>query len=103
MPRYDWPFDTTGNAILTFEVALPLLTIGSNDIAVTWPQPFANTAYVVPKPGIEGGGLTLGKSEAVLKDGTRTTTGCTVTVVNTGLVSIAAGAKLHVCAVGQLS
>ena len=93
VPALEWQMQT-------YQVALPLLSIGATDFPVTWPADFGNATYTVPKPGFEGGTLVVGLLDAVVKPGTRTGTGCTVTVKNTGLVSIAAGVVLHVMAVG---
>lgn len=96
MPLYP---PTSTLRMQTFQVALPLLSLGSNDVVVTWDEDFGNSTYTVA-PGIEGGGLVVGLAVPGLKAGTRTGTGCTITVKNTGLVTIAAGAVLHVIGVG---
>jgi hypothetical protein len=97
MPLFNW---VSQAKVQTVELSLPLLGVGSSDITVTWPEAFADATYVVPKPGIEGSTLLIGKSDPNLKAGSRTATGCTITVTNSGLVSIAAGAVLHVVAYG---
>jgi len=102
MPLHLWPPATTGNETQTFQKSLPLLSVGSADHVVTWALPFADGGYTVTC-GIGGGGVVLGNLTAVLKPGTRTQTGCTVTTNNGSLLSIAAGAELHVIAVGPLS
>lgn len=98
MPLYQLA-DPMTYQIQQYQVALPLLTVGLSDVTVTWPLDFGNAGYAV-LPSVEGGTLTVGLAVPGLKAGTRTGTGCTVTVRNTGLVSIAAGAVLHVIAVG---
>jgi hypothetical protein len=99
MPMTPWPADVPTSQTQSFQVALPLLGLGNSDVAVTWPLDFGNSAYAV-FPSIEGGALSIGIAIPGLKTGTRTGTACTVTVRNTGLVSIAAGAVLHVIGVG---
>lgn len=99
MPMWPWPADPLTYQIQQFQTSLPLLGLGLSDITVTWPLDFGNAVYAV-LPSIEGGTLAIGLSLPGLKAGTRTGTGCTITVRNTGLVSIAAGAVLHVIGVG---
>lgn len=99
MPMTAWPADALTYQVQQFQVALPLLGLGLSDVVVTWPLDFGNSVYAV-LPSIEGGTLAIGLSIPGLKAGTRTGTSCTVTVRNTGLVSIAAGAVLHVIGVG---
>jgi hypothetical protein len=99
MPVWLWPAEVPTYQTQTFQVALPLLSVGNSDVAVTWLLDFGNATYTV-FPSIEGGALAVGLLVPGLKIGTRAGTSCTVTVRNTGLVSIAAGAVLHVIAVG---
>jgi hypothetical protein len=97
MPLWLWPSE--GLVTQSVQQALPLLGLGAQDIAVTWPDGFSHSAYAV-YPSIEGGSLSIGLAIPGLKAGTRTASGCTIQVRNTGLVSIAAGAVLHVLAYG---
>ncbi len=99
-PRFDWPV-TPGASTQTYEIALPLLSLGVNEFVVTWSLPWANATYTVA-PAVEGGVAILGKAEATIKAGTRTATQVTIVVNNSGLVTIAAGASLHVIGAGQL-
>lgn len=99
MPLWDPPVAPSGYQIQTYQVALPLLGVGNSDVAVTWPLDFGNSTYAV-FPSVEGGALAVGLIVPGLKTGTRTGTACTITVRNTGLISISAGAVLHVVGVG---
>jgi hypothetical protein len=64
------------------------LAIGSTDVAVPWPTPWAVDTYVVI-PELATGALALGTLHATLKLGTRTTTDCVVTVNATAAVGVA--------------
>lgn len=99
MPLWDPPAVPSGYQIQQAQTALPLLSLGNNDVVITWPLDFGNSVYAV-FPSIEGGTLVVGLAVPGLKTGSRTGTQCTITVRNTGLVTIAAGAVLHVIGVG---
>lgn len=77
-------------------VAVPAITSllgisASVDVAVTWNTPFPDTAYTIVKPQTTATSASLlGKTDAVVKAGSVTKTGCTVTVTTTAL--LAAGA-----------
>lgn len=74
-----------------------LLLGGTGDIPIVWDTPFTDTAYGI-YPVVEASGIYLGKISAQLKAGTKTKTGCTITVVSQGL-AIAANQTLDVLAV----
>jgi hypothetical protein len=76
-------------------VSLPQLVVGSTDVAVSWATPFSAADYGVVAM-VEAGTNALSKLNAGLKTGTRTTSGCVITVTNSALVSIQAGNQLHV-------
>lgn len=86
----------TPSRIRAKRVPVPALAIGAAQaVAVAWDTPFPSTAYTVPTPGVEGPVL-LGLPVV----SNRTATGCTVTLKNTGVVALAAGAAtLHVLAI----
>lgn len=74
--------------------ALPAVAIGATtDITMSWTGQGAmpSTDYTVAI-AVEGGTSLLGVLSYVLKTGSRTTTGCTVTVKNSGLAAISNGA-----------
>lgn len=80
-------------------VSTPALTLLSStqDVAVTWPQPFADANYaVIPTVWVTAG--TIGKFTAQPKMGTITNAGCTITVASLG-IAIAAGQTLDVLAI----
>lgn len=63
----------------------------TQDVAVTWATPFPDTAYTIVKPQTTATSASLlGKTDAVVKAGSVTKTGCTVTVTTAAL--LAAGA-----------
>lgn len=101
MPVYLWPMASTGYQQQVWELTLPLLGLGSNEITVTWDTPWADTAYAVATE-IEAGVASIGKVLTDLKAGSRTTAGCVIVVTNTLLVTISAGNKLMVTGVGKL-
>jgi hypothetical protein len=74
-------------------VALPLLVVGSTDVAVTWSPDLPSAVYMVSfvKPA-----ALLGKSDVSVKPGSQVVGGCTVSVSNTSLASLSAGASLTV-------
>lgn len=86
-----------GATVQAAQVPLGTLTAGSTDYPITWPAPWPDALYTVAAL-IEVGAVGVGKVEPNLKAGTRTTTGCTITVTNALLVSLASGAILHVVA-----
>lgn len=79
-------------------VATPALTLLAlqQDIPITWPTPFPDTNYGI-YPVIEPAGIALGKTTAQVKQGSKTTTGCVITYVSTG-IAITAGQTLEVLA-----
>lgn len=96
--RTDW---NNNEAIQRVSPAIPSLSIGPTDLAITWPIPFADTSYSV-QVTIEQTSSALGGMAGGLKAGTKTTTGCTVTLVNTTLVTIGAGGTAQVVGVGNI-
>lgn len=96
MPLYFWPPDTAP-AIRSKAVTLPLLTLGSTDQTITWATPMPDANYTV-QCLVETGAVNVGKITAAPKQGTITANGLTVTCANALLVSLAAGAVLHVTA-----
>lgn len=65
------------------------LAVGSVDVAVSWPASWPDTAYGVWVSILSGTGA-LGSLTATLKSGTKTADGCTITVANTGTVTLGA-------------
>jgi hypothetical protein len=88
----DLPKPTTSAVQIEYRdgVAVPaivsLLGLSATvDVTITWPNPFADTNYVVtPQISTAVAGL-LGKTGATLK--TKTTTGCVITVTTTALIA----------------
>lgn len=79
--------------------ALPLLAVGNTDVLVTWSTATPSASYVVAL-SVEGGSTLLGKTNVSIKPGSRTTTTVTITVNNSTLLPITAGAgNIHVIAV----
>jgi len=78
---------------------LSLLGISATvDVAITWTAPFPDTSYTITKPQVSTTSASLiGKTEAAVKAGTQTKTGCTVTVATTAV--LAAGS----CTLGVLA
>lgn len=98
MVRTSWDSNEVTQRV---SVAIPALSIGSNEVAVTWPIPFADTTYHVQTTAEAAGG-TIGGMTPGCKAGTKTTTGCTVVMYNTLLVSIGAGGVVQVSATGSI-
>lgn len=98
MGRTDW---NSNELIQRESPAIPSLSVGATDIAVTWKVPFIDTSYMV-QVTIENTSGTLGGMSGGLKLGTKTTTGCTVTLVNTTLLTIGAGGVAQVAAIGNV-
>lgn len=96
MPRYDWPSNSleTRTAVLT----LPAVSVGTLDRVITWSTPMPDAGYSV-QISFEMSTAQIGGLAGVVKPGTLTANGLTVTLSNSLLVSISAGAKLHVTAV----
>lgn len=68
------------------------------DVAVTWSTAFPDTNYTIVKPQATVTSASLiGKTDAVVKAGTQTKTGCTITVTTTAL--LAAGT----CTIGVMA
>jgi hypothetical protein len=58
------------------------------DIPLTWSTPFPDTGYTIVKPQVTStAAAVIGKTDAVVKTGTQTKTGCTITVTTTALLS----------------
>ncbi len=76
---------------------LPLLSVGNSTQAVVWSTPMPDANYGVVCT-VEGGTTILGSLKGSIQDGTITANGCTAIITNSGLVSIAAGAKIHLMA-----
>lgn len=55
------------------------LIIGLHDVAITWPKEWPDTAYIVI-PTVQVGDAALGNVHAILKPGSKTTTGCVIRV-----------------------
>lgn len=62
-------------------VSLPTLAAGVTDVTITWPNPWPDTAYGVWISILAGGG-TAPLLHCTLKNGTKTTDDCVVTVIN---------------------
>ena len=69
-------------------VNLSPLAIGTQDVEISWPIPFADDTYWV---GVElvTGAAGIGTTHAQLKPATRTADGCTITVVADAVVAVA--------------
>jgi hypothetical protein len=71
-------------------IAVPAITSllgisATADVPVTWPTPFADTTYIVTPQVATATPALIGKTTATLK--AKTTTGCTITVTTTALIS----------------
>lgn len=76
--------------IRSASAALPPLAVGGTDVALTWaPSPMPSATYVVVAT-VAGTSVTAGRVSAIVKAGSQTATGCTVTVST--IVSVTAGA-----------
>lgn len=95
MPNFPWD---AGSITQVQQAPLPLLSIGKTDVAIVWPSPFMAPPTV--QALIEQGSVSIGSVVVALKQGTNTVTGCTFTLTNSALVSVAAGAVLHVTGTG---
>lgn len=62
--------------------AITLVANVPQDVPVTWPNPWPDTGYGVI-PTLTTGPAALGKVDATLKAGSKTTTGCVITVLST--------------------
>ncbi len=79
-------------------VLLPALAVGNTDVLVTWDSVAPNNTYTVAL-AVEGGSTLLGKTNVSLKPASKTTTTITVTVNNSTLLPITAGAgNIHAIA-----
>ena len=65
------------------------LAVGNVDVTLTWPDEWPDTAYAVIATIVSGTGA-LGSLTATLKVGSKTVTGCVVTVANTGPSAVGA-------------
>lgn len=97
MPLFSWDANGMDANTQSARVTLPSLSLGSTDQAVTWPVAFPDTGYTVTCL-IEMGAANIGSVTPVLKAGSKTASGCVVTLVNGALVSISSGAVLHAVA-----
>lgn len=59
----------------------------ATDMPIVWPVPWPDATYTVMF-GVAGNSATAGNLHASLKAGTKTTTGCTVTVKATGNIDL---------------
>jgi hypothetical protein len=99
MARTDW---NVNEIIQRVSAAIPALSIGSNEVTVTWPIPFIDTNYTVQTTP-EAVAATIGGMVPGCKSGaSKTTTGCTIVMYNTLLVSIGAGGTVQVTATGNI-
>jgi len=73
--------------------AMALITVGSAEIAVTWTPALPSTAYLVD---FDLPTTLVGVVDCDVKQGSRTTTGFTMSFRNMGLVSIAAGQTIDI-------
>lgn len=86
------PAGSPGPSNMRFAItALPALAVGNTDVVVTWNTSIPNTTYTVALT-TEGGSTLLGKTNVALKPATKTATTITVTVNNSTLLPITAGA-----------
>lgn len=97
MPLFQWDANGVDPNLQSVRTALPGLSLGSTDQAITWPTPFPDSSYTVTCT-IEMGSVNIGSVTPVVKAGSKTGSGCTVTLVNGALVSISAGAVLNTVA-----
>ncbi len=95
MPLFPWP---ALNQSRTRIVDLPVLSLGSADVTITWDTPMPDATYTV-QATVELGVLGIGKITPQVKQGSITPEGCVITLSIT-LVSLAAGSRLHVIAYG---
>jgi hypothetical protein len=98
MARTNWD---SNEIVQRLQPSIPALSVGSTDIVLTWPQPFADTTYCVVMT-VEAAAATIGGMVPGIKTGTKTTTGCTITLYNNLLISLSAGGVVHVAATGSI-
>lgn len=67
------------NRVQRYTTTVGPLSIGTTDVTVTWPRPFPDADYWVGIQVVSSSGQ-LGNIHTTLKAGTRTATGCVVTV-----------------------
>lgn len=96
MPLYLWPSPDAPQTRATV-ITLPLLGLGATTQAITWATPLPDASYAVHY-SFELGAASIGGITCSVKPGTQTAAGLTLNLSNTLLVSISAGAKLHVTA-----
>ncbi|WP_337833029.1 hypothetical protein [Pseudonocardia sp. TMWB2A] len=83
----------------TQETTVQVAVGGTRDIPITWATPAPSTTYSAAA-AVSVAAALLGKVTATVKQGSKTKTGCVVTVQNSGLVTLAIGAEVSVIAVG---
>ena len=66
------------------------VSIGSQDVTVTWPTPWPDTAYAVIIE-LQSGTAALGNLHATVKAGTKTTVDCVVTVAAAAVIAANVG------------
>mgnify|MGYP001609525629 CR=1 FL=1 len=95
MPLFNWPavLPETRATVIT----LPLLSLGAREQVIAWAVAMPDANYSV-QYSFELGAASIGGLVCSIKPGTQTAAGVTLNLSNTLLVSIAAGAKLHVTA-----
>lgn len=64
-----------------FGTTLTALAVGTTDVAITWPDPWPDTSYIVI-PTVITGAAAVGLVTATLTAGSKTVLGATVTVAN---------------------
>lgn len=95
MPLYTWPAGVI--EVRSTVVPLPLLSLGATSQVITWATAMPDANYSV-QYSFELGATYIGGLTCSIRPGTQTAAGLTLNLSNTLLVSIAAGAKLHVLA-----
>lgn len=76
-------------------VSLAQMGISNTDVPILWATPLPDATYGVTAL-IEGSPTAISNLTPGVKASSRTTVGCTITVNNSGLLPVAAGAQLHV-------
>lgn len=87
--------------VRTVRAQTPVLFVGTTDVTLLWPAqgPMPTAGYSASVNVEDGFVPLLGALSAVVKPGTKTVNGLTVTVTNSGLVPLTLGAGwIHVSA-----
>lgn len=87
--------------VVSFPIPAFTLAGGASDTAIIWPLEMLRSDYLILPPVVDTTLPLLTKVKAVVKAGSQTTKGCTITVSANGLVALGAGGTIYVNAVGS--